>query len=97
VTPLSRSRSAVLCVAAGLTALVINSIMAYLLGLRPAVFDGPMFFILLIVWGFCWIAFAVVDRADRADTTGRTRNYGDAIYYARRRRTQDSGSWNRPH
>lgn len=91
---MSRSRNAVLCVTAGLTALVINSTMAYLLGLRPALFSGLMFWLLLITCTLSWTALIVVDRTHRADAAARIRNYQRTITYARRRRpSRESGSW----
>jgi hypothetical protein len=94
---LSRSRNAVLCVAAGLTALVLNSVTAYALGRRPSVFDGTVFLILLTMWVLAWAAFVIIDRHAREQRAERARNYRDAIAYARRRRPScDSGSWSRP-
>lgn len=94
---MSRSRNTVLCVAVGLTALVLNSTAAYLLGLTPAVFSGVMFWLLLTVWGISWAAYVLVTRADRRDATERVRNYSHAIAYARRQRpSYSSGSRQRP-
>jgi hypothetical protein len=94
---LSRSRNAVLCVAAGLTALVLNSTTAYILGRRPPLFDGTLFFVLLIIWVLAWAAFVIIDRHAREQRAERARNYQDALAYSRRRRPScDSGSWTRP-
>lgn len=84
---MSRARVIVLSIAIYLTALVSNSAVAYVLRLKPAIFDGPAFFVLSVACLVCWLLYAKacsVDRAEQRDEDERIGNFADAVHYARR-------------
>lgn len=86
-TRVSRARVIVLCIAIGLTSLVSNSMIAYALQLKPAIFDGLIFYVLSAACLVCWLVYAKacsVDRAEQRDEDERVGNFATAVHYARK-------------
>ena len=92
---MSRSRVVVLVIASVLSALVANSTTALIVGLRPAIFDGPVLVVLIAATVICWITYGFAVRADRSDRRERVRNFATAAHFVDGD-TMDSGSWRRP-
>lgn len=93
---MSRSKITILCIAAALSGLVVNSTAAYAAGLEPAIFAGPVFYGLLAAWSVCWIAYALAGPTEHRDRCERARNFSTSIHYCDGDRSTDSGSWRRP-
>lgn len=96
---MTRSRITILCIAVGLSGLVVNSSVALAAGLQPAIFVGPVFDALLVAWGICWLTYALAgpaDRAEQRDRCERSENLSTAIHYWDGDDRTPSGSWRRP-
>lgn len=82
-------------VAVGLSVLVGNSAVAYLINRTPAIIDGPIFVVLSIVCIVYWGLYVVARRHDRrwrAERAERVKNYRDALWYARHRAERGQAS-----
>lgn len=96
---MSRARVTILCIAVGLTGLVVNSVAAYAVGLRPAIVDGVVFDAVVVAWAICWITYALAvpaEHAERRDQSERTRNFAASLHYMDGDDRSSSGSWRRP-
>lgn len=95
---MSQSRVVILCIAIGLSALVVNSLVAFVAGLTPAIFQGVVFHVLAAACSTCWLLHWVavrVDRRERLDRAERVRNFSTAVRYTDGDGRSTSGSWRR--
>lgn len=67
-------RVTTLCIAAATTALVVNSLIAYVLDLEPAIFDGKAFGVLAAVWVVSTVGAVLAQRRYRRDLRERTKD-----------------------
>lgn len=84
----------VLCVAVGLSSLTANSTVAFAAGLKPAIFDGAIYFILLGASAVCWAIYRSKAREDRREQVARAErihNFSAAVHYADGDRPSASG------
>lgn len=89
-------RVEVLCIAIGLTALVANSIAAYIVDREPAIFTGAPFVVLLAGWVACWVMWVLATRAHRKQLREEADEYRMAVMVEQWRSAPGSGSWPRP-
>lgn len=92
---MSEPRVIALCVAVGLTALVINSVAAFIAGREPAIFGGATFLVLLAAWLTCWAAVIIAARRRRIRLREQAEDYRIAVALIQWG-LQESGSWQRP-
>jgi hypothetical protein len=76
---MSQPRVVTLCIMVGMSALVANSTAAYATGLKPAIFDGPVYVVLLVAWLVCVGAWVVAEREHRRSLRQREEDYRLAL------------------
>jgi uncharacterized membrane protein len=89
---MSRSRVTIMGITIALTALVANSVLAYIAGKEPVVFHGLPFWFLVAMWAFCCVVAVAVVRSERRDRAERVRAFKNSI----KGFDEGSGSFRRP-
>lgn len=84
-------------IAIAMTALVINSTVAYVVGRPPAIFDGLAFLVLVCAWMVCVTTWILAERGHRAAVRERAKDYRLWLMIDKYRppSDRDSGSWRR--